>query len=1023
MTPDADSRLNEALTHAQFVRAVARGVLGGDADVEDVLQETFLVAWTRAPRKPGALRAWIGTVAKRLALDRLRSGGRRRRREAAAARPEALPSVATIAAREETRRLLLDAVLALDEPYRATLLWRYHAGLSLAEIAVRQGVPEETVHTRIRRGLSRLRERLDHEHPGGRAAWIAALVPLSEGTEGGPAPVEGAPLPRGVGASALATAGALVGGLVVKKVVVTAGVVALLVAGGVVLVRALGPVSGDAPAEPPPRVAEVAPVAGGSASPSLAAEGRTARPPATQGAPTSTTSASLGRLHVLVLGPDGQTIEGATVAIAPGVETLPSRNYQQVAGTKTAATDASGVTFEVPPGRHAVRVRAPNLRPIDLEPFEVVTDQMVARVARLDEGIVVTLRVLDQVTREPVARAKVHFGGPLDCVAEGATDAEGRCTLRGFAPPTTESLRADDAYWVGRLFVRVFAEGFVPFDWSVESPKFVGPVSYELNVRRGTTVRVRVSTSDGSVPPDVQVSVPMPQTAANPISRCYPVVAPGPDGWAVLPPLAPGHPTIHIRAGGEGVRYEGIEKIVEVGTAPVDVEVTLRRVADVLLEGRVLLPDGRPAPAVAVMFVAGGSESGAWSVPEAVTDGRFVKDLVGVGSGTLHVYVPGYLRQSFPVEISPTPGEPLTLTLREGPRLSGQVVDRSGHPVAGVTVGTWKEISYANGSKSVTSLGEVTTGDDGRFAFVAVDGTPTRLVARSARWIPIGSLTAEESVVPGREVTIVVKPASEGQGYPVLLRVLEPRGKALEGQVKLWWESGQGRRGAAPPTILPDGRFRFGFWGEPGTYDLDVFVPGYRVARLRAVRVEDTATPETHDVHLDLGGVVRLRILSADGQPWARHSFQAGEQLRLVSTDDAGVIELTGYDPGIVERVRVVDAEDTSGHTNAILKNVQAPGSYDAVVQRSGYVTAKLPWTYDEIPAGAVSELLDAEGRVVDRTALVRHPGAGNRRPAGTHHRIVADGAYTVRVTSGTLRLTGTGMGRLGQDVEVPLAP
>ena len=87
MTPEALPRLTEALTHAHFVRAVARGVLGGDADVEDVLQETFLVAWEQGPRKPGALRAWLGTVAKRLALDRRRAAGRRERWEAAGASP------------------------------------------------------------------------------------------------------------------------------------------------------------------------------------------------------------------------------------------------------------------------------------------------------------------------------------------------------------------------------------------------------------------------------------------------------------------------------------------------------------------------------------------------------------------------------------------------------------------------------------------------------------------------------------------------------------------------------------------------------------------------------------------------------------------------------------------------------------------------------------------------------------------------------------------------------------------------
>src|SRR5438132_10220301 len=156
MPLEPSPRVEEALAHAQFVRSVARGVLGNDAEAEDVLQDTFVVAWREGPGKPGALRAWLGTVARRLALDRRRSGARRARRERVAARPETLPAPAEIAAREETRRQLVEAVLALDEPYRATLLWRYYGGKAVDEIALLQDVPAGTVRTRLQRGLARL---------------------------------------------------------------------------------------------------------------------------------------------------------------------------------------------------------------------------------------------------------------------------------------------------------------------------------------------------------------------------------------------------------------------------------------------------------------------------------------------------------------------------------------------------------------------------------------------------------------------------------------------------------------------------------------------------------------------------------------------------------------------------------------------------------------------------------------------------------------------------------------------------
>ncbi len=1023
MTPDADSRLNEALAHAQFVRAVARGVLGGDSDVEDVLQETFLVAWERGPRKPGAFRAWIGTVAKRLALDRLRSGGRRRRREVVAARAEALPSVVTMAAREETRRLLLDAVLALDEPYRATLLWRYHAGLSLAEIAARQGVPVETVHTRLQRGLARLRDRLDREHPGGRAAWTVALVPWGWGREGSATPVGRAPRPRGAGVPAVATLGGIVGGLVVKKVVAVVGTVGLLALGGVLLVRAGGARTGGGSAKAPPILADVVPADGGAAPPSLAAGGRAARPSESTAAAVPAAKGSTGRLHVRALGPDGQALVGATVTLAPGVETLPSRRHMEAPGTRVGQTDASGVTLELPVGRYAIRVGAPSLRPLDLEPVEVVADRTSVREASLDQGIVVSLRVLDPATRDPVARAHVHVGGPLGCVAEGTTDGDGRCVLRGFAPPTSALQRTGDDFWSTRLYVRVFAQGFVPLDWWTECPKALGSVSYELTLRRGTSVRVRVTGADGTVPPGVGVSLVLFQNGDNPLFDREPLVVVGSDGWAVLPPLSPGEHTIRVSAGDESLRYEGVTKALEVGTTPMDVEVVLQRFAPVRLEGRVLLPDGRPARAAAVTFVAGGGESVAWSVPVDVPDGRFVTEQARVGPGALYVYVPGYLRQSFPIVVPSGSGAPLELTLKDGPRLAGRVVDRGGAPVSGLLVQAWKGITLPDGSKTTTSLGETTTGEDGRFSFVAADQTHVSLGVQSSQWLLTRLLTIDDVVLPGREVTLVVKPASEGQGLPLVLRVLDPGGAPTRERVSVQWTTDKGLRGGGSPTVLPDGRLRFAFWDPPGTYDIDVYAPGYRKMGLRAVRIEDTATPDTHDVRLDLGGVVRLRVLTSDGQPWTRHPFKAGEQLRLISSDDAGQIELTGYEPGVVPEIRVVDAEDMSGRTMAILKHVEAPGTHDAVVQRSAWASALLPWTYDEAPEGAVGELLDADGRVVDREELSRWRGGGYKRPARVALRFVAAGAYTVRVTAGALRLTGTVAVREIADVEVPLAP
>ena len=67
---------------------------------------------------------------------------------------------ALISARAERADQLRRAVSQLDEPYRETLMLRFYAELSLAEIAAATGRPIGTVKTHLFRGLARLRAAL-----------------------------------------------------------------------------------------------------------------------------------------------------------------------------------------------------------------------------------------------------------------------------------------------------------------------------------------------------------------------------------------------------------------------------------------------------------------------------------------------------------------------------------------------------------------------------------------------------------------------------------------------------------------------------------------------------------------------------------------------------------------------------------------------------------------------------------------------------------------------------------------------
>ena len=168
----------ELLVHAPFIRGLARATLRGDTHVEDAVQETWLAALgDRAPRNALGARPWLARVVRNVSYTFLRRDTRRARREERAARQDHVPSAAEIAAREETRQNVVRALLAIGEPYRATLILRYYEDLPPREVAERRGVPVETARTHIKRGLAKLRQELDREY-GDRRTWGLAVLPL-----------------------------------------------------------------------------------------------------------------------------------------------------------------------------------------------------------------------------------------------------------------------------------------------------------------------------------------------------------------------------------------------------------------------------------------------------------------------------------------------------------------------------------------------------------------------------------------------------------------------------------------------------------------------------------------------------------------------------------------------------------------------------------------------------------------------------------------------------------------------------
>ena len=162
--------------HAGWLQTLALSLVRDEHCAADLVQDAMVAALQAPGAARGPLRPWLGGVLKNLARQRLRGDRRRRDHEYLAHEPRE----ATEPAREGERRALIDLLLReldrLDEPYRTTLRLRYQEQLSPRAIALRTDTPVRTVHTRLSRGLARLRERLDSER--GERSWALFLAPL-----------------------------------------------------------------------------------------------------------------------------------------------------------------------------------------------------------------------------------------------------------------------------------------------------------------------------------------------------------------------------------------------------------------------------------------------------------------------------------------------------------------------------------------------------------------------------------------------------------------------------------------------------------------------------------------------------------------------------------------------------------------------------------------------------------------------------------------------------------------------------
>ncbi|WP_399881864.1 RNA polymerase sigma factor [Streptomyces sp. BBFR51] len=148
-----------------LVHTMASRSLGDTHEAEDVTQQVFLGAWRgRAGFRPdrGPLGAWLVGITRRKIADALTARTRRGVLLDAAAYDADARSCAQATPDDVLDRVLLvDALSRLPRRQREVLCLAFYEDLTQLQIAERTGMPLGTVKSHARRGLHRLRERIE----------------------------------------------------------------------------------------------------------------------------------------------------------------------------------------------------------------------------------------------------------------------------------------------------------------------------------------------------------------------------------------------------------------------------------------------------------------------------------------------------------------------------------------------------------------------------------------------------------------------------------------------------------------------------------------------------------------------------------------------------------------------------------------------------------------------------------------------------------------------------------------------
>jgi RNA polymerase sigma factor (sigma-70 family) len=653
--PDRWKNVETLLEQSGWLTGLARQVVASPDLASDAVQETWMACLDHPPPRTAPARAWLGGVLRNRVRMRLRGEQRRRRHEQDAADLPTPPAPTAEAALErlEAQRLLADAVAALPEPFRSTVVLRYFEGLTAEAIARAQGVPAGTVRWRLKEALDRIRAALDERHGGDRRAWLAVLGALDrDGRPVPPAPVRAVPW------------------LAAAKV----AVVLALVAGVALVARSWREPAAGAPGAAPP--AARAQGAGGTL-PRLNA----AALPAPEG----------GRLAGQVRDQRGKPVMGAAVLLLGSVVRAGERPAQI---ERLARSVAEGwfAFDDLPPGHYVAtathRGAQPAFRGESFQREPPRRDDFHLRLG--PPGPTLAGEVRDE-GGGPVPGAWVLAQRRSGVVTSGTrfvavSDETGRFGLT----------LAPDAY-----YVTVRAEGYAP------RAEEVGVTRAQTRVFRLTpAARVAGSAVDASGAAVSGAAVTLEDGPGG--TRRGQTDA---SGAFAFDDVQPGRYRLVGRAAGGLVGQAPLQ--VEAAARLTDQKVTLAPGA--VVSGRVSTRAGQPVAGAELRLHQTLLDLGA-GTPAGVSgdDGRFRIAGLLPGTQVLAVAAPGLApdRRALAVMEPAASLDRVDFSLPPAAALSGQIVGPSGVPLGRALVQAWV---MAESPRRVASFARVRTDADGRF--------------------------------------------------------------------------------------------------------------------------------------------------------------------------------------------------------------------------------------------------------------------------------------------------------------------